>query len=151
MLSMTRVCYDRENNELDKPLLEYYEGIPGEYLDYMMATFPQNRLAQWLNCLQFSEKMLRKFPELELKKGYVFSHHNMDNLHPDHPIQYAHAWLEDEAGLKIDPTVLQFSLMGELHYVESGAPTGKCMGCGDLMFDNEYVYCGKCEWSVPDE
>jgi hypothetical protein len=140
------VIYDRKNNKLDKPVLDYYEGIPSQYLDYMLASFPQTRLDQWLKCLEFSEKMQGKFPELELKKGYVFSHENIDNHDPDHPVQYAHAWLLDETGLKIDPTVLQFSLLGELQYVEAGHPTGKCMGCGDMMYDNQYVYCGKCKW-----
>jgi hypothetical protein len=90
--------------------------------------------------------MKRDFPELTLKKGYVFSFQNPDNAHPDFPKQYPHAWLVDPSGKIIDPTVLQFCMLGELHYKEAALEDmqSHCEGCGQYCKGR---FCGKCHWS----
>lgn len=124
-----------------------YNGVPDVYVRFMKSHFPQTLQGQWLNCREFSIRMFRYFTELEMKIGYVYSHQNIDNYSKKYPKQYPHCWLETEDGVKVDPTVLQFALLGELHYVETGlSPSGSCMGCGNLLFEKR-DYCGKCEWS----
>lgn len=120
-------------------MLEHYE-------IYMSETFPQDPNAQWLKCLEFSTKMNAQFPELTLRKGYVYSLENEDNSSENYSKQYPHAWLTSPTGELLDPTVLQFCLLGKLEYVETEHLQFKCMGCGQFQpADTEY--CGTCEYS----
>lgn len=116
------------------------------YQIYMKTKFPQEALSQWNKCFDFTAIMQKDFPELTVRIGYVFSFENRDNAHPDFPKQYPHAWLTDKQGNIIDPTVLQFCLLGELHYKEAALEdmTNRCEGCGQFTSER---YCGKCHWS----
>lgn len=124
-----------------------------KYAEYMQRTFPQSLYGQWNQCVEFCKKMQADFPELVLKRGYVYSHQNVDNSDPRYPKQYPHFWLETFDGIKVDPTVLQFSLLGELHYVEIGDKPylGNCSGCGVMCFEPKYgedgLECSKCHWT----
>jgi hypothetical protein len=117
-----------------------------KYNEYMLANFPQDLMDQWLKCFEFSTAMQAEFPELTLRKGYVYSSVNIDNYSDQYPRQYPHAWLTTPWGEIVDPTVLQFSLLGPLVYVETEHYHFKCGGCGQFQPQDE-DYCGKCEWS----
>jgi len=123
--------------------------IDSKYTQYMAGTFATDAKGQWNKCLAYCLKMKEEFPELTLKKGYVYSHQNIDNANPGFPRQYPHAWLTDPNGYIIDPTVLQFSLLGELIYVEADMEKlrYRCEGCGQHC---EHRFCGKCPWSEPE-
>lgn len=132
--------------------------IDPKYLEYMERTFPQGMYEQWNKCFQFCKKMNKDFPELVMRRGYVYSHQNLDNNDPRYPKQYTHFWLETEDGSIVDPTIKQFSLLGELHYVNVGKLPyqGICNGCGQLLFseetprtDEDGLICGKCHWTNP--
>lgn len=120
-----------------------------KYEQYMQDTFSQDPNEQWLKCVDWCKQMQKEFPELRLVKGCVYSHQNLDNISSRYPKQYPHAWLETAEGKKIDPTVLQFSLLGKLIYDEWETPpeTRPCNGCGQYHWKKGSIVCGECEWS----
>lgn len=127
---------------------EEHSLIKLEYVEYMLQAFPQTPEKQWLKCVEFCGQMKMRFPELEIKRGVVWSEDNIDNPHVKYPRQYDHAWLTDSKGSIIDPTVRQFDAIGKLIYKEfKDIPHGKCMGCGMYHWVPGSLYCGECEWS----
>lgn len=112
----------------------------------MKKNFPKTAEEQALNCIPFSIKMKREFPELTLRYGCVYSEIDPTNC-TKYPTQYPHAWLTTEAGEIVDPTVKQFQFLGPLQYeVWEEPPTGRCSGCGRWHYKDP-GNCGECEWS----
>lgn len=129
-------------------MIDRYENIKPIYKEYMECNFPQTPDGQWLQCEKFCRIMKNFFPDLEVKRGVVYSYHNIDNPSDKYPRQYTHWWLfDDENNTIVDPTILQFHRLGNLIYEEwDEIPKGKCLGCGHFRW-KEDLYCGRCEWS----
>jgi hypothetical protein len=83
-------------------------------------------------CQEITLEMQAEFPELVRVRG-----HYLCPLYGRRP----HWWLTDEAGMIIDPTASQFVPGGD--YVEwtGDEPTGRCINCGENVFDHSLV-CG---------
>lgn len=72
--------------------------------------------------------MKQAFPELELKRGFVYTNRGVDQ----------HWWLESSDGTVIDPTAFQFGTVFE--YKDGMAvKIGSCMECGAAI----YAYSAK--------
>jgi len=109
----------------------------------MENTFPQSLEGQLGKCVRFTKIMKEEFQELRLVQGYVSSPDNVDNNpYVKHNKQYTHVWLVDSSNTIIDPTVIQYTLLGELHYQEfEGEYKGNCMECGVI----KYSYSPTCK------
>lgn len=116
---------------------------------------PEERYRAWIAenvtqpcggmCKVWSRKMSEVFPELTLTRGYYRPHGG-------------HWWLTAPDGAIVDPTIQQFEDdRGEYLPVDESKPqpTGKCPGCGGLVFAGETFCCRECaddtlrEWGMP--
>jgi hypothetical protein len=109
-------------------------------------------------CQEVVAEMKAAFPELLIKKGVVYSKNNPDNYDKQTPKEYPHWWLEAEKGEIVDPTVQQFTLIGEVIYKEIKNPTFRCKGCGGYKEDSDSdpgfsfkYYCKPCHKKYGDE
>lgn len=86
-------------------------------------------------CEYICKKMVAKFPELLLIKGYYW-----DSMWG----RREHLWIGAPDGTILDPTAIQFPSKGSGHYepLTDGdpRPTGKCPHCGEYCYDNEAVH-----------
>lgn len=82
------------------------------------------------NCKDVTKEMKEDFPELRIAKGLV--------LIVDDFKRYPHQWCVTPEGEIVDPTAGQW--MGIMEYQEikedEPKPIGKCMNCGEWIFDN---------------
>lgn len=108
---------------------------------------PEVAMAQ---CVVATGVFVKRFPNLRIAKGIVWSKTNPDN-YTKYEKQYLHQWCVDrKTGEIVDPTVSQYCLIGEVIYEEKAWSTAKsCMGCG-RYHPNRGGYCGECEWSEED-
>lgn len=88
-------------------------------------------------CAEATQEMGAAFPELRRVRGHVMTRAGYER---------AHWWLETVGGEVVDPTELQFDeyggVLAYLPWDESQPePTGKCLNCGGLCFDDSSV-CG---------
>jgi hypothetical protein len=117
------------------------------YQDWIWQHYPtsDSALAQ---CVEACAAMRLVFPELKEKNGVVYSFVNRDNIPGGNPKEYPHRWLVTSTGEIIDPTVLQYELLGDLHYREMDVSQGmwRCRGCGDWQTGIDNYFCG-CKWS----
>lgn len=91
-------------------------------------------------CSEAMERMCAAFPELTRVRGHYY-----DVAWGERE----HWWLKDPNGKIVDPTAGQFPTQGRGVYVELAAnapePTGKCMDCGEYVYDGRN-FCGEhCE------
>jgi hypothetical protein len=93
-------------------------------------------------CQSFSQKMVKAFPELRLRKGFYYDAEWG---------QEQHYWTIDPSGGVIDPTAAQFPSRGigvYEHLEDSELPIGKCMNCGNLSYQgapSPYICSKECE------
>lgn len=94
-------------------------------------------------CQEITTDMLIRFPELSRVRGYYHC-----------PIwgKREHWWLKNKIGQIIDPTSSQFPSKGTGEYEEhiegSVEPTGKCLGCGEYVYDHNLFCSTICELEV---
>lgn len=133
---------------------KHFSSINPFYFNWIIRSgyyFGDNAMAR---CVEACEAMQKDFSELTIKKGVVYSETNPDNYSPIHFKEYPHAWLEDQRGNLVDPTISQFELIGVARYREAvgEGPFLKCMGCGKY-FDSQQAgngcFCG-CKFSDQD-
>lgn len=101
-------------------------------------------------CLSASSLMIKDFPELILCRGYT------TDLYYN---KRTHWWCKTIDGEIIDPTVSQFFKDGiefDLKYEEydedlhGRLATGKCMDCGNYLYDDEQFCNDECEKATMD-
>jgi hypothetical protein len=110
------------------------------YKNWMAENVPQDPFLQTAQCTKYVPIMQKVFPELRIAKGVVYSLNNPDNYGTTLK-QYPHMWLVDKDGAIVDPTEMQFWLIGELIYKEFPADAktmGRCMNCGEYFTDSKY-------------
>jgi hypothetical protein len=108
-----------------------------KYEVWMRANVPQTIQGQTAKCVEFCKAMVEQFPELRIKRGVVWSAMNPDN-YLDVAKEYPHMWLLDPTGTIIDPTRMQFALIGWLEYrafPDEGSTMHRCMYCGKYFTD----------------
>lgn len=83
-------------------------------------------------CIEVSTGMQQVFPELRIVKGLV---RIIDNDR-----WYEHQWCISPDGRIIDPTRMQWVMIIEYKEITENdpQPTGKCMNCGEFLFDRGY-------------
>lgn len=88
-------------------------------------------------CKQYTDKMIKEFPELTQCKGFYYCFAWG---------QRQHWWCKTTEGKIIDPTADQFPSKGRGHYQEltdEQLPTGKCMNCGDYCYNGSTNMCSE--------
>lgn len=95
------------------------------------------------NCCNTATKdMIESFPELKREKGWI----HLDDL----GWKIEHWWCVDlESNEIVDPTEAQFDNIVKYEaydkLIHGPLPTGKCMDCGEFVYDNE-TFCNiECE------
>lgn len=101
-------------------------------------------------CASATLEMATAFPELKRVRGGVSA--IMRNAHLDARTSHPHWWLVTPDGTIVDPTAYQFVEPIEYDPLDENDPlnhpTGKCMGCGDLVYNGHYFCCEECEAAV---
>jgi hypothetical protein len=95
------------------------------------------------HCTFATSEMIKAFPELKREKGYVWVITDFGSKSDEH------WWCIDPDGNIVDPTASQYR---EVCFYEpynekdhGPLPTGKCMDCGEYVYDNN-TFCNKtCE------
>lgn len=77
-------------------------------------------------CAEAVEEMALAFPELEIKKGHVYTTWG----------KRGHWWLVTDDGSIVDPTAAQFPIIFEYEEYVEGAEVrvGRCMNCGEDLW-----------------
>lgn len=108
-----------------------------KYFVWIITNVPGTGYGQ---CKDYSQAMLRAFPELRLVRGFF------------HCVWGArqHFWLVAPDGSVVDPTRRQFPGMGEYeelqdHELADRCPTGVCMDCGGQVFRFNRFCSPQCE------
>ena len=103
-----------------------------KYTDWIKTHLDMNCTGK---CKEYTELMLRAFPELQLVRGHYYC------------VAWGrreHWWLKDIDGNIIDPTKSQFPTKGYGVYEEWDEsleePTGKCPNCGSHVY-NHKTFC----------
>ena len=83
--------------------------------------------------------MQKEFPELRRVRGHYY----------DGVTRRPHWWLVGPDGDIIDPTAKQFYTNGRGIYEERDEdepePTGRCINCGDYVYDGKTCCCEACD------
>lgn len=86
-------------------------------------------------CLQFSERLQKKFPHLKLEKGWYVTTDGED----DYPTE--HWWTVDVDGTIVDPSKIQFHDQNGRYSPyddhEFKAMIGRCPNCGNDIYEGE--------------
>ena len=119
-----------------------------KYKDWIAANLPQDPNICMGKCPEYTEILVRQFPELQRVRGHVFwDFDEIDQI--KYPDGYPHWWCVSPDGEIVDPTLPQFCLVTGLRYEawdESRTePTGKCPNCGKYCYDDNYCCCKSCE------
>lgn len=91
-------------------------------------------------CNDVTERMVAAFPELTRVRGHYHC-----------PVwgRREHWWCVTAGGVIVDPTAHQFPSRGAGHYephVEGSLePTGKCLGCGEYVWDHRTFCSDACQ------
>lgn len=99
----------------------------------------------YCSCLEVTEEMRKKFPELIRVRGHY------------HCVLWGrcpHWWLITAEGEIIDPTASQFPSRGAGYYEpwdeSKPEPTGKCLNCGDYCYNGEACCSDQCGKAFSD-
>lgn len=91
-------------------------------------------------CAEVTKEMQEAFPELIRVRGYCTCLFNGPR---------PHWWLKTAAGDIVDPTAAQFTLPTYPEYEEldenADEPTGMCLDCGSLVYNNNTFCDAICE------
>ncbi len=97
-----------------------------------------------LQCKEASEEMSKQFPDLKLVRGQI----EVEEPYDLPPTKTEHWWCVMPDGKVIDPTAHQYQTR-ILSYTPTdksrGEPTGKCMNCGDIAYNNSQFCKKECE------
>jgi hypothetical protein len=106
-----------------------------KYDEWIKANVPKNPEGE---CIKYSRKLAKAFPELSLTKGTCQIVGPYGSQHPQ-----THWWCVDPDGEIVDPTAHQFRKVWE--YVALGGPSdpvSRCANCGDY-FNGSGTICGE--------
>lgn len=118
-----------------------------EYQDWIDNWLSEHKICAGL-CFSATSLMLQSFPELIHVRGYVYDINNRKHSH------WYLKTIDDEI---IDPTAGQFVIIGDASFlryeeyfesIDGKLPTGKCIDCGNMIY-NDKLFCNdKCEEST---
>lgn len=85
----------------------------------------------WGSCYTATHEMIKEFPELIIKKGFVYCESG----------ERQHWWLETKDGKVVDPTASQFKVIMSYKEYKDGMEVrvGKCMDCGEGIYATSEV------------
>jgi hypothetical protein len=105
------------------------------YQDYINQI--PNDIRKGRNCREVTKDMQLQFPELNRVKGHYLC--LVTNS------MYTHWWMESKEGDIIDPTSEQFTFLGGVYLKYEGEePTGKCLNCGNLIYNYNFFCSDIC-------
>lgn len=112
------------------------------YAEWIADNFPTYESA-YGHCAKATEGMVAVFPELIRVRGHYYDLSWGER---------EHWWCKTADGVIVDPTAHQFPSKGMGHYEEldpnAPVPTGKCMGCGEYVYNSDTFCSSSCETAV---
>lgn len=109
-----------------------------EYKDWIEQNYPDYTSA-YVQCVKATQDMQKAFPELMRVRGEFFDPY----IGPR-----SHWWLKTTKGEIVDPTIKQFTYVGNGQYQERDEslpePKGKCIECGEYTYEDSNFCCNAC-------
>ena len=94
-------------------------------------------------CIERTNEMIVEFPELKIVKGFACRVNGNGEVSK----KYLHQWLVNENGEIIDPTKGQYDAICFFYEEiqdDDPKPKGKCINCGNWVYDNSFTCSDKC-------